>query len=278
MSFPTLISLISLTLITSNLLFWLLPLSFIAVLKACLPIQPVNRFTQSLVDRIYRYAEAFDSWWLQKGLGLEIKITGASDKPITEHLIVTSNHRSWFDILILQKVVLERAPIIRFLVKRQLRWVPVVGWICLALDFPALGRSQHNRQQDLEHIRKASQSPDRHHWSLMNFPEGTRFTAEKKLKQESPYQNLLNPKWAGMATLLQCLPNAQVLDVTLIYPQMDTKPRNFWHCLSGQLPFVTVYLHYETASDIKDPHQWLQNRWQAKDKLIQEALSQHSND
>src|SRR5690606_37363845 len=56
------------------------------------------------------------------------------------HYLVLANHQSWVDILVLQKVFNRRIPLLRFFLKRQLIWVPLLGLAWWALDFPFMGR------------------------------------------------------------------------------------------------------------------------------------------
>ena len=59
---------------------------------------------------------------------------------INGHYLVLANHQSWVDILVLQKVFNRRIPLLRFFLKRQLFWVPLLGLAWWALDFPFMGR------------------------------------------------------------------------------------------------------------------------------------------
>ncbi len=51
-----------------------------------------------------------------------------------------SNHRSWVDILVLQSIFNRRIPFLKFFLKRQLIWVPLLGLAWWALDFPFMRR------------------------------------------------------------------------------------------------------------------------------------------
>src|SRR3546814_6938165 len=57
--------------------------------------------------------------------------------------------------------------------------------------------------------------------AVMNFVEGTRFTALKHQAQRSPYRHLLRPKAGGVAQVLSAMGELLhgVLDVTIVYPQ-----------------------------------------------------------
>ena len=48
--------------------------------------------------------------------------------------LVISNHRTWADILVLQKVFNHRIPFLKFFLKQQLIWLPVAGQVRWAMD------------------------------------------------------------------------------------------------------------------------------------------------
>ena len=56
--------------------------------------------------------------------------------------------------------------------------------------------------------------------SILNYPEGTRFTKTKHKLKKSNYNHLLNPRAGGIHTVLSNLGDQlnALLDVTLVYP------------------------------------------------------------
>ena len=52
--------------------------------------------------------------------------------------LVVSNHRSWIDIFVLQHIFNHRIPFLKFFLKKELIWVPLLGVAWWALDFPFL--------------------------------------------------------------------------------------------------------------------------------------------
>ncbi|MBD3647964.1 MAG: 1-acyl-sn-glycerol-3-phosphate acyltransferase, partial [Pseudomonadales bacterium] len=157
--------------------------------------------------------------------------------------------------------------IIKFLIKRELVWVPVVGWICLALNFPRLnrGRDPEARERDYQAVAEATTGLGEKAVALLNFAEGTRFTPEKHRAQASPWQHLLKPKAGGLRIMLENTRQAEIMDITLAYP---TPGFTFWRCLSGELPYVRVHIDYCTAVDVEDSTTWLNERWRIKDQRI----------
>ena len=61
------------------------------------------------------------------------------------HYLVLANHQTWVDIPVLQAAFNRRMPLLRFFLKSQLFWVPLLGLAWWALDFPFMKR--YSRQQ-----------------------------------------------------------------------------------------------------------------------------------
>lgn len=263
------ISALSLTAITVNLLFWIPFLIFFALISALVPLPAVRRGCYFLTDRCYRGAVLVDSLVLQGMLGIRFNIKGDLPRNKLNRMLVISNHRSWFDILALQTVIVPHGPIIKFLIKKELIYVPVVGWICMALNFPRLtrGKQPGGREKDYDSVTNAVMELDSAPFALLNFIEGTRFTEAKRDLSKSPYQYLLNPKTGGLRIMLDNLPDSDIVDVTLIYPENF----NFWECLSGRLKQIDVHVSYSKTSDIVHIKEWINERWDAKEKLYQQA-------
>jgi 1-acyl-sn-glycerol-3-phosphate acyltransferase len=258
------ISTVSLSAITLNLLFWIPPLVLVALLKALIRHQASHRLFDMIVDKIYRAAVWFDSFWLFSVLSIELEILGEVPDDRSSNCIVISNHRSWFDILLLQFLIVRKGPLLMFLIKQELIYVPVVGWICLALNFPRLnrGKSELSRHRDYSSVASATQKPG----ALMNFVEGTRFTKDKQASQGSEYQHLLKPRSGGFRIMLQNLPEATVFDFTLGYPKDGL---TFWQCLSGEHRRYQVHISAFLAADSpEDPVDWLIELWAEKDQLL----------
>jgi 1-acyl-sn-glycerol-3-phosphate acyltransferase len=260
------VSLLSALWVTFNLLIgftFLLPVSIISWL---VPIPAVSRGCTFIVDHIYRFAVKTDSFWMIKVVGIELIIKG---KASTDHApVVICNHRSWFDIPLVQEVITGNGPIIKFLVKREIAWVPIIGWICLALNFPMLQRRKKHgaRQHDFSIIQKATKTHGAEAGALLVFPEGSRFSDQKKANQESPYNHLLKPKIGGLKVIKQhANPDTSLVDVTINYHQKDIR---IWNCLHGDPRRITITLEHYKLAEIDDLENWLNDRWLAKDKIL----------
>src|SRR5690606_19149175 len=160
--------------------------------------------------------------------GARITATGLEQVRPDGHYLVLANHQAWVDILVLQKLFNRRIPLLRFFLKRELVWVPLLGLAWWALDFPFMGR--HTRAQiarnpalgrrDMEATRRACEKFRDIPVAIMNFVEGTRFTGDKHARQASPYRHLLKPRSGGVAYVLDAMGDSLhgILDVTIAYP------------------------------------------------------------
>ena len=205
--------------------------------------------------------------------------------------LVLSNHQSWVDIPVLQHVFNRRIPLLRFFLKQELIWVPLLGVAWWALDFPFMKR--YSKEQlarrpelagtDTDATRRACEKFRQIPVSVMNFVEGTRFTAEKHARG-SPHRFLLRPKAGGVAFVLDAMGNALhgVLDVTLVYPA--GKP-TVWDLVCNRLPAVRVHARqlavpavaigadYESDAEFRAKFQaWINTLWAEKDERIAQML------
>ena len=140
-------------------------------------------------------------------LPIEWDIEGGEDLRRDGHYLIFANHISWADIFVVFRALHRRVAFIRFFVKQELVWMPVVGQASWALEFPFMKRysadylAQHpeKRGRDLETTRRACDRYRDIPVAILNFLEGTRFSLEKQAEQQSPYRYLLRPRTGGAA-------------------------------------------------------------------------------
>lgn len=223
----------------------------------------------------------------------DIRIDGALD-PSKNYLMI-SNHQSWADIVLLFDVLRGRVPWLRFFLKKQLIYVPIIGFVCWALDFPFMAR--HSREtiaknpelakEDLETTRRACERFRSMPVTIVNFAEGTRFTPEKHAAKRSPYDNLLPPKSGGLAFAISAMGRqvTGLIDVTIVY--RPTRYSLVWSFASGEQAdlIVEARLHEipeeMLAGDYQnDPEfrarfqQWVADFWRAKDARLRELRNE----
>ncbi len=217
-----------LLLIAANTVLHVTPLMVVAVFKALLPFETVRLACNPLLTGLAASWIGVNSGMIDRFTRTRFEVEAPAALRIDGHYLVLANHQSWVDILVLQKVFNRRIPLLRFFLKRQLFWVPLLGLAWWALDFPFMGR--YSRAQiaknpalgvrDRETTRRACAKFRSIPVSVMNFVEGTRFTPAKHDRQGSPYRHLLKPKSGGVAFVLDAMGDTlqSVLDVTIVYP------------------------------------------------------------
>jgi len=254
-----------------------------ALAKLLLPFTAVRHVTDRALNAIATEWIAVNNWWIGVVGDVRWDVQGDEGLDPRGWYLVASNHQSWVDILVLQKVFNRRIPMLKFFLKRQLIYVPVIGLAWWALDFPFMQRKGGSSgPKDLERARKACEKFRVVPTSVINFLEGTRFTQEKHDRQNSPYRHLLKPKVGGIATALTTLGGQfhRMLDVTIVYP---AGPPTFWDILSGKVRAVTVRVRQREippelmAGDyLADKafrgrmQEWVNSLWTDKDALLDE--------
>ena len=200
-----------------------------------------------------------------------------------------SNHQSWLDILLLQKVFNRNIPVLKFFMKQSLIWkLPIAGLSCWAIDFPFMKRYSKSylkkypekKGKDREITRKACQKFKYKPVAVTNFLEGTRFTEKKHHQQASPYQHLLRPHASSLAFVLYALQDclSDMINVTIIYPTDKSK---FLAFITGKIEKVIIHYevfpisselrgnYYEDKEYRKQFQTWLNEKWEEKDKLLE---------
>ena len=206
--------------------------------------------------------------------------------------LVLCNHQSWVDIPVLQKVFNRRIPFLRFFLKSQLIWVPLLGPAWWALDFPFMKR--YSREKLLRHpqlqgkdmaaTRRACEKFRHMPVSVMNFVEGTRFTRAKHDAQSSPFRHLLRPKAGGVAFVLDAMGEAlhAIVDVTIVY--MDG-PCTMMDLFAGRVRHVQVEVReLPIGPELRGDYDhdltfrgrvkaWVGDLWRDKDARIERMLA-----
>lgn len=276
-----------------NTLFWCLLLYLVAMAKLLVPVRGWR--TQCTKAAIW-LAESWisgNSAWMWLTQRTKWRVSGLEGLRYDEWYLVTANHQSWADIFVLQHVFNKRIPFLKFFLKQELIWVPVIGLAWWALDFPfmkryskqKIARNPALRGKDLATTRKATEKFKTTPVSVMNFLEGTRFTPAKHRKQDSPYQNLLKPKAGGIGFVLGAMGEqiSTMLDVTIAYPHGIPTA---WDFYKGQVPEIEVIVQkrpipaeyrnqdYQNDPEFREAFQaWVRELWQQKDALLDEKLT-----
>ena len=283
---------LSLILYLLNTVFWCIPLFVLVAAKAVFPMQSWRRKCSRMLNAIA------ENWiWVnnqnQKLVGNTLwEVQGVEALERSDWYLVLANHQSWVDILVLQRIFHKKIPFLKFFIKKELLWFPILGQAWWAMDFPFVKRysksylqkKPHLKGKDLEITRKACQKFKNIPISIMNFVEGTRFTTEKHGIQQSPYAHLLKPKAGGIAYVLDSMAEQihRVLDVTIVYPDGIS---SFWSLLCGKIKKIKVRVRSlpvdpELLGDYTNDVQfrsglqnWLNNLWEEKNQCMKEMMT-----
>jgi len=282
-------------LITANTVLHVPPLLLVALLKALLPLRPIRRacdwvlmaIAASWISANTRMIRAFTRTRMVVDIEADLRTDG--------HYLVLANHQTWVDIPMLQAALNRRAPFLRFFLKSQLFWVPLLGLAWWALDFPFMKR--YSKQQlekrpelagrDVEATRRACAKFMHIPVAVMNFVEGTRFTPAKHDKQQSPFVHLLKPKAGGVAFVIDAMGRAlqSILDVTIVYPGHRGAP-TMLDLFADRIREVRIQIRerpipqellggdYQNDPAYRERVQgWLNEIWFEKDRLIAQRSS-----
>ena len=257
-----------------------------SLVKLLLPFVPVRRVCDRFLNGLATLWVGNNNAWLAAANPAQWDVQGVEGLHQRGWYLVSSNHQTWVDILVLQRVFHRRIPFLKFFLKQELIWVPVIGLAWWALDFPFMkrGRGTGAQHSDLQTTRDACEKFKLIPTAVINFVEGNRCTTAKEQQQKSPYKHLLKPKLGGVGIALASMGEQfeALLDVTIVYPHGTP---TFWDLLCGRVDAVTVRVLSSPIPDEVlggDPMgdkgyrvrigRWVQGQWKVKDQLIDELL------
>ena len=270
-----------------NLCFSFIPVLILAVLK----LIPGKKWK----DKCSFLLHIVTTVWMKNNIiclklfaPIDIQISGDDLTQLKKRnwYLVIANHQSWMDIFVLYQLFLGKIPFMKFFLKEELRYVPILGLAWWALDFPFMKRysksyiKKHPEKagKDVEVTKRACQKFKTQPIAIVNFLEGTRCTPEKLAKFNFPYDNLLAPKAGGAAYVLGILGDKMktVLDISIAYPG---KHNSFWDALCGRLRSIKVHVNILRVTDdlIGDYHNqayrkhfiaWINQIWKEKDARL----------
>lgn len=281
-----------------NTVFWVVPIIILSLLKV-IPIKAWQKFISFPLDG------CATAWISINNINQNIfsrtrfNAQGLEGLTTEEWYLVISNHQSWVDILVLQRVFNRKIPFLKFFLKKELIWVPFIGIAWWALDFPFMRRYSkaflakypHLKGKDLETTKKACEKFQHKPVSVMNFIEGTRFTEQKWRQSGEVYSKLLPPKAGGVAFVLSAMGKrlTRLVDVTIHYPEGTP---SYWDFVSGKVSDINVSIKTVLIDDLftkgifsasyfDDPEQkkifqeWLNQLWLSKNAEL-ESMEQSS--
>lgn len=282
-----LLALFSFTFYTLNTFFWVIPIVIFSLFKALIPLNSSQKVFSYLLDLMASNWVAINILNQKIFTPMKIEVTGLDELNVKDWYLVLANHQSWVDIIVLQRVLHGKIPFLKFFLKKELIYVPILGLAWWALDFPFMKRysqsflkkNPHLRGKDLDTTRKACEKFKHKPVSVMSFIEGTRFTQAKHDKQKSPFMHLLKPKAGGVAFVLDAMGQylTTIVDVTIYYPEGIP---SFWDLLCGRVKRVHIEIHtLEIDNELNGDYmndrahkiafqKWLTQFWHEKDAKL----------
>jgi len=283
---------IALLALAVNTVLCTVPLFAFSLLKLLLPFAFVRRRVDPVLHGMASAWVFGNSLWMRLLHPTRWEVEGLPAPNRGGWYLVNCNHQSWADIFVLQHLLHGRVPMLKFFLKQELIYVPVIGLAWWALDFPfmkrhgkeALRRNPDRRADDMEATLRACRKFALVPTSVMNFAEGTRFTEDKRKQQHSPYRHLLKPKAGALALTLGAMGDKfdGLIDVTIAYS--PTIP-GFWDFACGrvgrvavhmeQLPVPAEFIALDYAGDSQGRKRfgrWLNALWEKKDARMQALL------
>ena len=282
--------------LTLNTAFWFVPVLILGVLKFLLPWRAGRRVLTKWLMAMAENWISVNALTLRGSGSRDWQGSGMDELRRNGWYLVLSNHQTWVDIVVLQVAFNRRIPLLKFFIKQELVWFPLLGIGFWALDMPFMKRhspsylAKHPEKKgaDLDATRRACAKFRHTPTSVINFVEGTRFSEEKRDARQSPYRHLLPPRAGGIAIALSSMGELfdSIVDVTLVY---EGVPPKFWDMVCGDAVNVTVDVRclpveseltdgdYESNREFRRAvHRWLSGVWQGKDARIAEIRSRVS--
>lgn len=135
---------ISLSIYFFNTVFWSMLIFLTALLKMLVPVRGWRKLCDKVLNGIA------DKWIAVNNLNQRIfcnirwHVFGLDSLKTGDWYLVVANHQSWVDILVLQKIFHKKIPFLKFFLKKELFWIPILGQAWWALDFPFVRHCQSN--------------------------------------------------------------------------------------------------------------------------------------
>lgn len=286
---------LSLSLLIINTALWGTLVCLGGVVKMLMPAQSARNAVTGLMNRFMWAWASCNGGILYLIAKIEWDVQGLEGLDKNGWYLLISNHLSGFDIAAQTYLLRNHIPMLKFFLKKELIYVPIMGLGCWALDMPFMDRTSPAKLKknpklkgkDLATTRRACEKFKNMPTSIINYVEGSRFTEDKRQRQDSPYRHLLRPKAGGIAFTLSAMGEqfTNLLDVTLVYP--DAPDDVLFGVMNGKVHKIVVRVRalpvpqvdatrYFAESEYRVEFQrWLNQIWVEKDEQIDALLLQH---
>jgi 1-acyl-sn-glycerol-3-phosphate acyltransferase len=286
------IFLVHLPLQISNLALWGVLIISLGIVKLIIPETLARKVINPIMNCFLLWFGQISIAFIRlfNRVDIDYRVEGNLDRK--NWYLIIANHLSYLDIILLIHFAHGRIPPPKFFLKKELIWMPFVGLGAWALDMPFMRRfsqefiakNPHMRGKDIETTRRSCKKFKSQPTTVINFVEGTRFTAEKHQQKAAVFKNLLPPKAGGIAFTLAAMGElfTNILDVSLAYPENRKHP--MFAMLGGQMKRIVIDVKVLPVTDevigdyFNNPpfrekfQRWLNELWLAKDKRLQQLL------
>jgi 1-acyl-sn-glycerol-3-phosphate acyltransferase len=274
-----------------NLGFWGACIIVFGLIRFLLPIERLGNFLLDIMHRCYSAFAIISVAMIKIINRIEIQID--IDEPLSKQkwYLITANHISYLDIILLIDFCAPRIPPPKFFVKKQLIWLPFVGLAAWALDMPFMRRytqayiekRPHLKGKDIETTRKSCEKFINRPTTVINFVEGTRFTKQKHTSRKSPFSHLLRPKAGGIAFTLAAMGElfSNILDITIAYPNSRHPMMDM---LCGRMTRIVIEVktlevtdnligdYFENPSFKESFQRWINQLWLDKNERMKKWM------
>lgn len=141
---------------------------------------PVLLLPRIYVLQIVKFWSCGVLWICKILLGLHFKVIGREKLP-KEPSIIAVKHQSAWETIVIHSLISNPSIVL----KKELTWIPLVGWYLKKLRMVPLSRSKGRRVQDLKNLLNEAQNAVDRKQSVLIFPEGTR----SAVGQQPTYQS-----------------------------------------------------------------------------------------
>jgi len=283
---------ISSLLLVINTTIWAGLLSIGGLIKLFLPFTTGRNFLTKIMNKLMWAWASCNGGILFLLADIEWDIEGLEALDKRGWYLLISNHLSGLDIAVQTYVLRNHIPMLKFFLKRELMYIPFLGLGCWALDMPFMSRTSPAKLKknpklkgkDLASTRRACEKFKTMPTSIINYVEGSRFTEEKHMRQNSPYRYLLRPKAGGIAFTLSAMGEqfTNLLNVTLVYPEAQSDPLS--EMMHGKIKKITVKVEVLSVPEVDNKRyfseaqhrvefqRWLNQLWEEKDEQIHQVM------
>ncbi|SFD05873.1 lysophospholipid acyltransferase family protein [Tropicimonas isoalkanivorans] len=149
---------------------YLRSLVFVGQMYLMLALMAVAFTPFALVHRPYAYTACrtwcrWVRWTASWMVGLRSEVRG--EVP-TEECLIASKHQSFFDIILIVSAV----PRPKFIMKAELKWVPIVGWYAYLIGCVPVNRGK--RAEAIRQMKEGVAAGSAEAGQLIIYPQGTR--------------------------------------------------------------------------------------------------------